>query len=237
MSRLQGSIGSVLALAWFSLACADLNLEDFEQALQTYAAGGDTAAGLREALEVGTANAVASTSAQNGFLDNPLIRIGLPDSFDSMATGLRVAGFGPQLDDFEGSMNRAAELASGEAKEVFWAGIRQMTFRDAQEILHGGDTAATNYFERTTRDDLELRFRPIVDAKLGETGVVRSYDALVGRYTAMPFAKEPSFEPRNYVTQKALDGLFTVLGEEETRIRTDPAARTSELLRQVFGSQ
>jgi hypothetical protein len=196
---------------------------------------GEVVSGLKQALEVGTRNAVDLTSRENGFLDNPLIRIELPGALDKMASGLRVMGFGAQVDQLEVAMNRAAEQAAGEATDVFWQGIRQMTFSDAVGILNGGDTAATAYFERTTRDTLRARFEPIVANKMDEVGVVRSFDQLVAKYAAIPFTSKPNLDLRGYVTDKSLDGLFTVLGEEERKIRTDPAARVTPLLQQVFG--
>ncbi len=226
-------LAAVLACAW-SIACASSggSLGDL---LATASGEGDTVAGLKQALEIGTRNAVGLTSRENGFLDNPLIRIRLPGALDKMATGLLAVGFGAAVDELEVAMNRAAERAAGEATDVFWQGIRQMTFSDAVGIVNGGDTAATEYFERTTRDTLRARFEPIVSAKMDEVGVIRSYDQLAGRYEAIPFANKPSFDPRDYVTDKSLDGLFAVLAEEERKIRTDPAARVTPLLRKVFG--
>jgi len=203
-------------------------------------AGGGTSestivAGLKEALAVGTQNAVGITSRPGGYLDNPLIRIGLPGALDKLAKGLRAVGYGGQVDELELAMNRAAEQAAGEATDVFVGAIRQMTFSDALAILDGGDTAATQYFERTTRPELKSRFEPIVSEKMGQVGVVKSYDELLGRYSSIPFTQSPSLDIRSYVTDRALDGLFTVLGEQERKIRTDPAARTTALLKQVFG--
>jgi len=196
---------------------------------------GSTAAGLKQALEVGTRNAVDRTSRADGYLGNPLIRIDLPDSLQTMARGLRAVGFGAQVDEVEVAMNRAAERAASEAGEVFWQGIRKMTFSDAVGILNGGDTAATEYFDRTTRDTLRARFEPIVASKMNEVGLVRSYDDLTARYAALPFTQKPSLDLRGYVTEEALDGLFAVLGEEERKIRSDPAARVTPLLKEVFG--
>jgi hypothetical protein len=193
------------------------------------------AAGLKEALEVGTRNAVDRTSSADGYFGNPLIRIALPDSLQTMAKGLRAVGLGGQVDELEVAMNRAAERAAGEAGDVFWQGIRKMTFSDAMGILNGGDTAATEYFDRTTRDALRARFEPIVASKMNEVGLVRTYDDLTTRYAALPFTQKPSLDLGGYVTGKALDGLFTVLGEEERKIRTDPAARVTPLLKEVFG--
>lgn len=225
----------IVALASAALlACAGSggSLTDL---LASASGDGKVVSGLKQALEVGTRNAVDLTSRRNGYLDNPLIRIELPGALDKMASGLRVVGFGAQVDELEVAMNRAAEQAAGEATDVFWQGIRQMSFTDAVGILNGGDTAATDYFERTTRDTLRARFEPIVSSKMDEVGVVRSYDQLVGRYEAIPFTSKPSFDIRSYVTDKSLDGLFTILGREERKIRTDPAARVTPLLQEVFG--
>jgi len=222
-----------LACAWL-VACAGSggSLSDL---LASASGGGNVVSGLKQALEVGTRNAVDLTSRENGFLDNPLIRLRLPGALDKMATGLRAVGFGASVDELEVAMNRAAERAAGEAADVFWQGIRQMTFSDAVGILNGGDTAATEYFERTTRETLRARFEPIVSEKMDEVGVVQSYDQLISRYNAIPFTKKPSLDLRSYVTDKSLDGLFAILAEEERKIRTDPAARVTPLLQQVFG--
>lgn len=223
----------VIASAWL-VACAGSggSLSDL---LASASGEGKLVSGLKQALEIGTRNAVDLTSRNNGYLGNPLIRIELPGALEKMASGLRVVGFGAQVDELEVAMNRAAEQAAGEAADVFWQGIRQMSFSDAVGILNGGDTAATDYFERTTRDTLRARFEPIVAKKMDAVGVVRSYDQLVGRYEAIPFTSKPSFDLRSYVTDKSLDGLFTILGKEERKIRTDPAARVTPLLQEVFG--
>jgi hypothetical protein len=192
--------------------------------------------GLKEALEVGTRQAVGRTSGLDGFYGNSLIRIGLPDELDSLAKGLRTIGLGSQVDELELSMNRAAERAAGEATQSFWNAIRQMSFADARAILQGSETAATEYFESRTRPELRERFAPIVSEKMDEVGLARLYDGLVARYTALPLTSEPPVDLRSYVTEGALDGLFQVLGEEERKIRSDPAARSTELLRRVFGS-
>jgi len=191
--------------------------------------------GLREALNIGTQRASASVSRTDGYFGNARIRIPLPQELDSAASTLRSVGLGSHVDDFELAMNRAAEAAAGEAVDVFWSAIRSMTIADARGILNGPDTAATAYFRRTTETKLEARFAPIVDEKMTALGTVRVYDRLVAAYDALPLTTRPAFDPRAYVTDRALDGLFTVLGDEEKRIRDDPAARTTELLRKVFG--
>jgi len=195
-------------------------------------------AGLKDALRVGTDRTVSLTSRVNGYLGNKLIRIHTPESLSQMTGALRAVGLGSKVDELEVSMNRAAEKAAGEAAAVFWKGIQQMTVEDAWGILDGGDTAATDYFRRTTSDELRARFSPIVANKMKAVGLVQLYDELTARYRAIPLASSFAGEPpdlRQYVTQKALDGLFTVLGQQEAEIRRDPAARTTELLRRVFG--
>ena len=192
-------------------------------------------AGLKHALLIGTQNAVAITSREGGYSDDPRLRIGLPKALDKVAKGLRAVGFDDELDEFELAMNRAAEEAAGQATDVFGSAIREMTISDARAILGGGDTAATEYFERTTRSELESRFLPIVGERMGRIGAVKRYDELLERYRALPFTQSPSLDIRRYVTRRALDGLFAVLADQERAIRTDPAARTTALLEQVFG--
>jgi hypothetical protein len=192
-------------------------------------------AGLKEALSVGTERTVAQTSRKNGYFNNPRIRIPLPDELDAMATGLRGLGFGAQVDELELAMNRAAEQAAGEATRVFLDAVASMSISDAYGILRGGDRAATDYFEGRTRGTLARRFEPIVDDSMHRVGLVQLWDALLARVAAFPLIPRPELELNTYVTDRALTGLFTVLAEEETRIRRDPAARTTALLRNVFG--
>jgi hypothetical protein len=194
------------------------------------------ASGLKEALQVGARNAVQSTSRLDGFQANDLIRIALPPELEKMSSGLRAIGFGSQVDELELTMNRAAEGAAGEATEVFIDAITGMSFQDAMGILKGEQDAATQYLRRTTGDTLRTRFRPIVDGKMREVGLVSLYDNLVGRLRALPLVPKPELDLQGYVTDKTLDGLFHVVAEEEGRIRTDPSARVTDLLRTVFGN-
>ena len=195
------------------------------------------ARGLREALRVGTERSVASTSRSNGFLLNRLIRIRPPEELEPMLRGLRAVGFARQVDELETAMNRAAERAAGEATDVFVGAIARMTIADALGILRGGDTAATDYFRAQTSAALVARFSPIVDEKMREVGLYRIYQELGAAYAALPLARKPSLDLRAHVTDRAVGGLFTVLAQEETRIRQDPAARTTELLRRVFSQR
>ena len=193
--------------------------------------------GLKEALQVGTRNAVDSTSRMDGFLTNELIRIALPEELEKMGDGLRRIGFGGKVDEFEVAMNRAAEKASGEATDVFIDAVRQMSFADARQILQGGETAATDYFRAKTSDQLRQRFSPIVKQKMQQVGVVNRYQELVDLYSSFPLASKPDLDVYRYVTDEALDGLFTVVAQEESQIRTDPAARVTPLLKRVFAQQ
>jgi len=138
------------------------------------------------------------------------------------------------VDEFVLSMNRAAEQAAPAAKQIFVDAITGMTFDDAKKILSGGNTAATEFFKAKTTDSLTAAFKPVVDRTMGEVGVTRQYQELMGRFDAIPFARTQAFDIDGYVINKALDGLFHVVGEQETLIRTNPAARTTALLQEVF---
>ena len=193
------------------------------------------AAGLKEALQVGTQNAVNVTGKTDGYFKNEAIKILMPEKLRALESGLRAVGYGPKVDEFILSMNRAAEQAAPAAKQIFWDAIAAMTFDDARKILGGGDMAATEYFRAKTSTQLTTAFRPIVERATNEVGVTRQYKELVGRFQAIPFARTESLDVDQYVVGKALDGLFYVLGEEEKKIRTNPAARVTDLLKEVFG--
>ena len=195
---------------------------------------GETAAGLREALVIGSENAVLATGRVDGYFANEVIKILLPEEFDLLERGLRVVGQGPLVDEFVLSMNRAAEAAAPAAKEIFWQAIQQIDFADARQILTGGDTAATEYFRIETGELLARAFLPVVQRATEEVGATRQYKELVGRYRSIPFAEAIVFDLDEYVVEKGLDGLFYVLAEEERKIRNDPAARVTELLERVF---
>lgn len=194
------------------------------------------AAGLREALRVGTQRATDSTSRVDGFFGNALIRIAVPQQYRGVASTLRDLGLGSKVDEFELSMNRAAEAASGEAFAVFRTAIARMTIADAFAILGGGKTAATDYFREQTAAELKRRFQPIVSEKMEAVGVYRVYNDLTARYDQLPVEKPPAVDLDEYITGRAVDGIFTVLAGEEQRIREDPVARTTALLRKVFGA-
>lgn len=193
--------------------------------------------GLKEALATGTERAVAGVARTDGYFGNQMIRILLPDRIQQAANLLAGIGYQQQVDELVLSMNRAAEKAAPRAAGFFGDAIRQMTLEDANAILSGGDTAATSYFEKTTRSRLFEDFKPAVSASMDKVGTVRAYKEMIGTYASSPMAAlagVPSLDLDAYITNKALDGLFMMVGEEEKKIRTNPAARTTELLRKVF---
>lgn len=196
----------------------------------------DIVAGLKEALRIGAGNSVTRVGRVDGYLNNPDIRIGLPTPLEKTAKMLRFAGYGDRLDAFETSMNRAAERAAPEAKAIFWQAISDMSLDDARRILEGGDTAATDYFADRTRPQLTEIFTPIVHNALAEVDATRHFQQLDTALQSLPFGEALSFDLDRYVTAAALDGLFATLGEEERKIRQDPAARTTDLLKKVFGA-
>lgn len=192
------------------------------------------ASGLKEALQIGTQNAVNLTGRLDGYFRNEAIKILMPEKLQTLEKGLRLVGYGPRVDEFVLSMNRAAERAAPRAKAIFWDAIGEMSFEDARKILNGGDTAATDYFQDKTTDRLTAAFRPVVDKAMNEVGVTRRYKELIGRYEAIPFVTSERLDIDQYVVTKALDGLFYVVGEEERKIRTNPTARVTDLLKEVF---
>jgi len=193
------------------------------------------ASGLKEALRVGADNSVKITGKTDGYFKNEAIKILMPNNLRSLEQGLRAMGFGPKIDAFILSMNRSAEAAAPAAKKIFTDAILEMTFADARKILSGGETAATDYFKSKTSERLTTAFRPFVEKTMSENGVMKQYKGLTEQYQSIPFAKSESFDVNKYVVEKALDGLFYELAEQEREIRKNPAARTTSLLKEVFG--
>ncbi len=191
--------------------------------------------GIKEALAVGTERAVNSLSRVNGYFGNEAVKILMPSSIQRVADVARRVGFEKQVDEFILSMNRAAEAAAPLAARYFGDAIRAMTLEDVRGILSGGNTAATDFFRGKMRDNLYKAFKPVVSQKIGEVGATRAYKDMMGRYENVPFVGGQSLDLDDYVTNKSLDGLFYTVGEEEKKIRTNPAARTTDLLKAVFG--
>jgi hypothetical protein len=230
---------SILVLGLPILGYGSGLLDQAQQMLSAGSQGGPDNAtivsGLKEALSVATGDAVQAVGRPDGYFSNQAIKILMPEKIRTVADVAGKLGFQKEVDDFVLSMNRAAEHAAPKAKEYFVDAIKQMTFEDAKKILNGGDTAATEYFKAKTFDKLYAAFKPDVSASMNEVGVTRSYKAMMEKYQAVPFMKAESLDLDHYVTQKSLDGLFTMVGQEEKKIRTDPAAQVTDLLKQVFG--
>ncbi len=196
--------------------------------------------GLKEALATGTERAVTEVAKPDGYFGNQLIKILLPAKIQQAADVMGALGYQQLVDELVLSMNRAAEKAAPKAAGFFGDAIRQMTVEDARGILSGGDTAATRFFEEKTRSRLFEAFKPAVTTSMDQVGTARAYKEMVGTYGNLPAASLvglPSLDLDTYVTNKALDGLFLMVGEEEKKIRTNPAAQTTELLKKVFGGK
>lgn len=191
--------------------------------------------GLKEALSIGTENAVKSVSQADGYFGNEMIKILMPEKIQKVADVLKMVGYQKEVDDFVMSMNRAAEKAAPKATAFFVDAIKQMNFDDARKILNGGDTAATDFFKTKTSDKIYEAFKPIISTSMNDVGVTRSYKQMMGRYESLPFVDKQSLDLDHYVTNKSLDGLFYMVGQEEKKIRTNPAARVTDLLKTVFG--
>jgi hypothetical protein len=189
---------------------------------------------LKEAISVGTDNAVKSVSEPDGYLANQAIKILMPEQFNMVTEGLRKIGYNKPVDDFILSMNRAAEKAAPQAKAIFIDAVKEITFEDAKKILNGNETAATEYFKAKAGEKLYDAFNPIISSSVNEVGATRYYKDLASKFAFLPFVKTEALNLDNYVTNKALDGLFYMIGEEEKKIRTDPKARVTELLKKVF---
>lgn len=193
--------------------------------------------GLKEALFQGVRNAVDELGRRDGFLNNSRVRIPLPRSLQKMEKTLRAAGQGEKIDEFVESMNHAAEEAVPIAADIFLDSVRQMSFNDARNILFSNqDDAATQFFRRTGENRLRQEFRPIVEDFTAQVGVTQKYKSMVGKYGFLgKFVGQDASDIDGYVTQKALDGLFLLMADEERNIRRDPIGRTTSILRKVFG--
>ena len=195
----------------------------------------DATAALRAALEKGSVSAVANLGRIDGFLGNPQVRIPLPESAQRAERLMRRVGMGHYADELLVTMNRAAEAAVPEAKALFIQSVRKMTVQDAKGILTGGETAGTEYFRRTTRADLHKRFLPIVEKATARVDLAQKYEKFADGAVAIGVFRREDADLDEYVTQKALDGLYLMVAEEEKKIRKDPVGTGSAVIRKVFG--
>jgi hypothetical protein len=195
----------------------------------------EAAAGVRAAIERGADSAVSVLGRPNGFLGNPQVRIPLPGALDSAASVLRSLGQQRMVDDLVTSMNRAAEAAVPEAKPLLINAVRSMSVEDAVKIVRGGDTSVTDFFAAKTRMPLAEKFLPIVTRETQKVSLTAKYDAVASKGAMFGLVKPEDASVEQYVTRKALDGLFLMIGQEERKIRSDPVGTGSEILREVFG--
>ena len=191
--------------------------------------------GLKAALEKGIELASDEVSREDGYFLNPQIKIPWPEDAKNAEARLRQLGLGSEVDKFILSINRAAELAAKESKEVFVMAIKAMTVEDAWGILKGEDDAATQYLNRTSSDELNAKFKPIIQSALEQVDATKYYEDLVLAYNKIPFVKKLNPDLDQYATQMAITGLFAMVAKEEKKIREDPMARTSDILKKVFG--
>ena len=194
-------------------------------------------AGLREALRIGAERVVKQLSASGGFNLDPEIHIPLPATLGRVDKALSAVGLGDLTTDLEKRMNLAAEQASVQAKDLFVSAISNMTIDDARAILGGSSGAATDYLRRVTGGDLSAAMMPIIATALSETGAIKAYDSMLGEYGKLPFVPDVQTNLQGYVAGKAMDGIFYYIGQEEAAIRANPAARTTDLLKTVFGGE
>ncbi len=191
--------------------------------------------GIKEALIVGAKNTIAQTSQTNGFLNNSLIKIEFPPEAKKVEETARNLGLGPQVDQFVETMNHGAEQASAKATDIFVGAIQQMTLQDVYDIWRGDNDAATQFLKRTTQSRLEAEFRPVIKTSLDQVQLTKYWSPLADNYNKIPFVQKVNPNLDEYVLAETLDGLFLVIAQEEAKIRLNPQARVSDILKKVFG--
>jgi hypothetical protein len=242
MKRLLFITLLISILTLHSCAGQKINLgKVFDNVLSKTQGGGaltndDVIIGLKEALKVGINKGADSATKINGFYLNPKIKIPFPPEVQRVENTLRKIGLGSEVDKFVVSLNRAAEEAAKEAKPIFVNAILSMSFSDAWSILRGDKNAATMFLKRTTTTNLIQAFLPIMEKALQKNQATKYYSDLATTYNALPFTQKVNPDLKGYATQKAIDGLFILVEQEEARIRENPWARTSEILKRVFGA-
>ena len=223
-------LGVLLAVVITSLASlpATAGIADITNA--------DATSGLRQALTDGSAAAVKVLGAENGYFGNAKVKIPLPPSLQKVEGAMRMMGMKKQADELVLSMNRAAEAAAPEARQLLTDAVKKMSVQDAKSILTGGDTAATEYFRRSTQAQLTQRFLPIVKKATDRVGLAQQYNNLAGQGVKLGVIKQDDASIETYVTRKALDGLYLMIAEQEKSFRTDPVGASSSIVKKVFGA-
>lgn len=196
----------------------------------------DASGGLKDALAQGARVAVQQLGQNGGFANDPQLRIGLPGKLGQAASAMKMLGMGAQVSSLEDSMNRAAEAAVPQALELLVAAVQNMSISDAKSILSGPNDAATQYLNRSSRDQLRQRFLPIVQQATGKVGLVQQYNSFASAAASFGQLDQSSASLEGYVTEKALDGLFSVIAQKEAGIRQNPASAATDLARRVFGT-
>lgn len=222
---------------WMKLGSELLGTASKSQTTAPAANTTQVAAGLKEALRVGSDTVVSQLGKTDGFNADPKIHIPLPKSFKTVQSTLKPLGMSYLLDDLELKLNRAAEQATPKAKELFWTSIEQMTLDDVMGIYNGPPDAATRYFQGKMSKPLGESMRPVIDQALNQAGAVQAYDNVMGQYRAVPFVPDVKADLVGYVTEQGMNGIFHYLAQEEAAIRQNPVKRTTELLRTVFGAK
>ncbi len=231
-----------IALVFFIMGCTSTqinqSLNTINDILTTDELTSDqVAAGLKEALINGISKGSAQASKVDGYFKNPKIKIPFPPDVQKVEAKLRQLGLDNEVDKFIMTLNRGAEEAAKEAKPIFVNAIKSMTIQDAWGILKGEDDAATQYLMRTATAQLKTKFEPIVQAALDKTSATKYYTDIIGTYNKIPFVDKVNPDLNDYATTKAIEGLFTLIAQEEKNIRENPVARTTDLLKRVFGEQ
>jgi hypothetical protein len=196
----------------------------------------DAVSGLKQALNDGSIAAVSKLGIENGFFGNPKVKIPLPPSLKQAEGAMRALGMRKQADELVLSMNRAAEAAVPEAKQLLVDAVKKMSVQDAKQILTGGDTAGTEYFKRNTQSQLTQRFLPIVKKATEKVGLAQQYNSIASQGASLGLVKKDQATIESYVTQKALDGLYLMIGEQEKAFRQNPVGASSDIVRKVFGA-
>lgn len=197
----------------------------------------EVAEGLKEALVKGISNGSDLASQLDGYFKNPRIKIPFPPEVKKVEDKLRQIGLGSEVDRFVLTLNRGAEDAAKESKAIFITAIKSMTIQDAWGILKGNETAATDYLKRVTSQQLHDKFKPVIANSLNKVNATKYYSDLVNTYNKIPLVQKVNPDLNEYATSKAMEGLFLLISDEEKKIRKDPIARTTELLKKVFGAQ
>jgi hypothetical protein len=239
--QMKKTIAAIMLLT-FTIAFMDVNAQLFNNAkklIKQNSSKGltekDAAEGIKEALIKGTEQGVKTVSNVDGYFGNPEIKIPFPPDAKEIETKLRAVGLGKKVDEVVLSINRAAEDAAKEAKPIFIAAIKNMTITDAVNIVKGENNAATKYLQRTTSPELNKKFQPPIKASLDKVEATKHWAEVIELYNKIPFVKKMNPNLTEYVTGKAIEGLFVMVAKEELKIRKDPVARTSEILKKVFG--